>query len=642
MAFIWNLGVFVVVTAAANELARYLKRVGLPLISGFLIVGILAGPYVFDFFSPGVTALLRYVDMVSLAFIALAAGGELHLSEVRGQLRSLIAIISAQTVVTLAMGVAATILLAPYIPFTRDMPIQAVVVVGILAGVIMVARSPSSAYALIKELRASGPFTQRVLGVTVLKDAVVIILFAVAMSTAALVLEGVRFNVLQLLFLILELLLDIAVGLLLAALLHRLFALRLSSVWKTGGLLLLGFLVFVFAEQMREVHLGPVRVFTEPLLICMTAGLAMANFSRYRTEFHTVVEGVAPLIFVLFFTSVGVSLRLDILTQSWAIILVLVLVRAIGVYLGSMIGGIVSGVRMRENWVMGLTFLTQAGVSIGLSEEVAVEMHPWGEAFATLMVGSIVINQLIGPPLFKWALQWVGEARLKGQDIEGERSVLIFGSNNEMFALARELQRTGWQIQVVNLDGDGSATVPAGVPVQQIHEISPESFRSLGPDRFHDIVLMCGDDELNYRLCRLAYEYAPQARCIVRLNDPANLARFQELEAIVLSPATAYIQLLGVVVRAPSAVAPILLGQDIQRNIMEVIVRTRRLEGVPLRDITLPPGVLVLSIRRRNQILVPHGHTRLSVGDRVTLFGEAEDLETAAAFFRVGTYAAVV
>ncbi len=642
MAFIWNLGVFVVVTAAANELARYLKRVGLPLISGFLIVGILAGPYVFDFFSPEVRVLLRYVDMVSLAFIALAAGGELHLSEVRGQLRSLVVIISAQTVVTIGIGVVALILLAPYISFTQEMPIQAVVAVGILAGVIMVARSPSSAYALIKELRASGPFTQRILGVTVLKDAVVIILFAVGVSIAALIFEGVGFDIFQLLVLVLELLLDIALGLLLAGLLHRLFALRLPSLWKTVGLLLLGFLVFVVSDQLREVHLGPVRFFTEPLLICMTAGMVMANFSPYRTEFHTVVEGVAPLIFVVFFTSVGVSLRLDILTQSWAIILALVAVRAIGVYLGSMIGGVLSGVSMRENWVMGFTFLTQAGVSIGLSEEVAAEFHPWGEAFATLMVGSIVINQLIGPPLFKWALQWVGEAHVDGESVEEERSVLIFGSNNEMFALARELQRTGWQIQVVNLDGPGNAAVPEGVPVQHIPEIGPESFQSLGADHFHDIVLMCEDDELNYRLCRLAYEHAPQARCIVRLNDPANLARFQELEAIVLSPATAYIQLLGVVVRAPSAVAPILLGQDIQRNITEVIVRTRRLDGAPLRDISLPPGVLVLSIRRRNQVLVPHGHTRLRVGDRVSLFGEAEDLEKAATLFRVGSYASVV
>lgn len=642
MAFLWNSGVLLVVAAAANELARYLRRLGLPLISGFLIVGILAGPFVFDFFGPEISSVLGYVDMVSLAFIALAAGGELHLSEVRGQLRSLISIISAQTVVTLVVGVIAMILLAPYISFTRDMPPQAVIAVGILAGVIMVARSPSSAYALIKELRASGPFTQRVLGVTVLKDAVVIILFAIAVSMGALIFEGASFDIFHILALVLELVLDVMVGLLLAALLHGLLSLHLPSSIKVAALLLLGFLVFVLAEQLREVHVGPIRPFTEPLLICMTAGFIIANFSRYRTEFHTVVEGIAPLIFVFFFASVGVSLRLDILAQSWIIMLVLVLVRAAGVYMGSVVGGVISGVPMRENWVLGLTFLTQAGVSVGLSEEVAVEFHPWGEAFATLMVGSIVINQIIGPPLFKWAVQWVGEAHVGDQDIEEERSVLIFGSNGEMFALARELMRTEWQVRVVNTKQEETVPVPKGVQVMHITEITPESFKALEADRFEDIVLMCQDDELNYELCRMAYETAPQARCVVRLNDPGNLARFQELEAVALTPATAYIQLLSAVVRAPSTVAPILLGQDIQRNIMDVTVRSSHLDGVVLRDITLPAGVVVLSVQRRNQILVPHGHTYLRVGDRVSLFGEADDLEDAATFFRVGASSSVL
>ena len=40
-------------------------------------------------------------------------------------------------------------------------------------GVIAIARSPSSAIAVVRELRADGPFTQTVLGVTMVTDVVV-------------------------------------------------------------------------------------------------------------------------------------------------------------------------------------------------------------------------------------------------------------------------------------------------------------------------------------------------------------------------------------------------------------------------------------------------------------------------------------
>ena len=53
------------------------------------------------------------------------------------------------------------------------------VVVSMLAACVAVARSPSSAIAVVSELQADGPFTQTVLGVTMVTDVVVILLFGV-------------------------------------------------------------------------------------------------------------------------------------------------------------------------------------------------------------------------------------------------------------------------------------------------------------------------------------------------------------------------------------------------------------------------------------------------------------------------------
>ena len=60
-----------------------------------------------------------------------------------------------------------------------EMPEKHKFAIAILFGTIFVARSPSSAIAVINEMRASGPFTKTVMGVTVVKDVLVIILFAI-------------------------------------------------------------------------------------------------------------------------------------------------------------------------------------------------------------------------------------------------------------------------------------------------------------------------------------------------------------------------------------------------------------------------------------------------------------------------------
>ncbi len=64
----------------------------------------------------------------------------------------------------------------------------------------------------------------------------------------------------------------------------------------------------------------------------------------------------------------------------------------------------------RNSW---LAFITQAGVSLGLTAIVAKRFPEWGTTFATLVVAVIAVNQFIGPIAFKAALTRVGEARLE-------------------------------------------------------------------------------------------------------------------------------------------------------------------------------------------------------------------------------------
>ena len=60
--------------------------------------------------------------------------------------------------------------------------------------------------------------------------------------------------------------------------------------------------------------------------------------------------------------------------------------------------------------MFGLGFYTQAGVSLGLTQEIAHRFPGWGAEAATFLVGCITLNQLVGPVTFKFALDRMGES----------------------------------------------------------------------------------------------------------------------------------------------------------------------------------------------------------------------------------------
>ena len=418
-----------IVVLAARQLGFIFNRFNLPLISGFLFTGIITGPFVLDFIHREDIPYFLLFDEMALAFIAFAAGAELELHVIRGYFRSIVSIISGQVLAVFGIGIVAFLLIKDIVPFMVGLPQREVVAIALLGATIMIARSPSSALAIIKELRARGPFTHKVLGATVLKDAVVIVIFAAAISIAAVLVEGVPFNTLLLLFVLFEILLDIGLGILIGLLLRELSKLP-SQFMKSILILLLGLGIFLFSTELHEFQLPflPIHIFSEPLLICMTAGFYVANYTRLASDFQHTLEEMAPGIFLIFFTLVGIELELDVLGQTWGIIVILFVVRLIGIFVGTVVGTLFARDQSPGNSLLGLGFITQAGVSVGLAKEIGVEFGHWGAELATLSIGVIVLNQIVGPPLLKWAINRVGEAHTRAEtpEFDGSRDVCDF------------------------------------------------------------------------------------------------------------------------------------------------------------------------------------------------------------------------
>ena len=620
---------FAIIALAAQRVGHFFSRVQLPLISGFLFAGILVGPHVLGLIDQETVDNLRFVDEISLAVIAFAAGSELYIKEMRSRVKSIAWVILGNVIAIPVLGVIAFLALADFVPFLQPMSMTSRLAVALLAGAILIARSPSSAIAIVDELRARGPFTQTVLGVTMISDVVVIIFFALSSSLADALLTDLHFDVSFLLLIVEEFALEVAFGYLVGRLLAFILSRHLPAWVKEATILASGYGIFLAVNWLRSFsHANlPFEIFLEPLLVGMIATFVVANFTPYRAELRKLLEEIGPPIYIAFFTLTGASLALDVLVYAWSIALALFAARLIGLFIGSFGGGVAAGDPMKHNRISWLAYITQAGVGLGLAKEVAVEFPGWGDAFAATIIAVIVLSQLVGPPAFKWAITKAGEAHPKGRagDHAGRRAVII-GLEAQSVTLARLLQSSGWGVIVASRHAE-SVNDPnrIDIEIRHIAELNQECLRKVGAVDADAVVTMLSNDE-NYRVCELLYENFGVENVIARLTEAGDYDRFQKLDVTLVEPSTAIAHLLDHFVRSPSATS-LLLGLDKDQAIAEVQLQNIALHGMALRELRLPIDALILSVRRKGSALISHGYTQLELGDWVTIVGSPESVD---------------
>ena len=629
--FIYAVVSFFLLSLAALHVGNAFSYLRLPVISGFLLTGILVGPFVLGFIDHDVVERLHFIDQVALAFIAFSAGSQLFLKELRSRLKSIFSVTFFLVIFTLGLSALAIFLLSSQVSFLAHFDNSAKIGIALLAGTVLVTRSPSVAIAIINELRAKGPFTQTVLGVTVIMDVVVISLFAINSSLAKSLIAASAVNLGFLVELSLELGLSFLLGYLLYLALTFLLSTKLRKRFKIIPILLLGYACFVFADGLA--HISHQRFHTEfhlePLLICMLAGFLTTNYSPYKAEFGHILSKSSIPIYLAFFTITGASIELNVLSVTWPITIALFATRLLGGFLGSFLGGALVGEPTQHNRIRWMGFVTQAGVGLGLASEIAGTFPDWGSSLATIIISVIVINEIVGPLFFKWAITIVGESHVKApHEFDGVRDALIFGLERQSFVLARQLKAHNWQVKIVALEHRNGNDIAnsADIDIVYIKDLEPDSLESINMRRADAIISMLTSDEQSYQLCERVYENYGIETMVVRLNDRANIKPFQDLGVLIVDPSTATVQLLEEFVRSPYATS-LLLGMNESQDIVDIELRERNLHGVLLRDLRLPLDALVLSIKRGERVFVTHGYTRLQLGDRVTVVGSPESIE---------------
>jgi len=620
---------FLIVTVAASRLSLYFLKVKLPIITGLLVIGIISGPFVLKLIPSEALSQLGFINDVSLSFIAFAAGAELYLAELKGRMKSIKWMTFGQLFFTFVLSSIAVYYLSERIPFMTGFSSGVKLAIALLIGVIFVARSPVSAIAIINEMRAKGPFTKTAIGVTVVKDVLVIILFTLCFAIADALISGIPIDFILIVILIGELFLSFLLGWGLGKLMNLVLGLSMSTTIKSIFLIVLGYLSFFFAHELHhysQEFLG-FHIYVEALLICILASFYVVNYGNNRREFNKIIEKVVPKIYIMFFTLTGAALSLDSFMQAFSIAIVFFFIRLITMAIGAYVGGRLAGDPKEYNRISWTPYVTQAGVALGLVSIVSQKYPEWGVEFATVLVTVIVINQIVGPPLFKWSILKVGESHRKHDMLheEREKKVFIFGLEGESLALARQLISSGVQVKFATRSKEKASHEYKGVPVVHINDLGIEEMKRIGANEADSFILFYQDEE-SLAICELAYEHFGTRHLIVRLHDRKLMKRFQELGALIVEPSSMLISLMDHLVRSPIATS-IILGMDENQDTEDVEMQNSDYHGMSLRELQVPSDIIILATKRNENPIISTGYTRLRLGDVLTLVGSRESLE---------------
>ena len=398
-------GPFAVVSAVgflllAGMLAsQLLEAIGLPHLTAYILVGIVAGPHVLHLVDHEAVVSLAPVNTLALALIALAGGAEL-----RGPLLvPLRKSLGYGTLVhsvfgTLGMG-AVFLAFSRALPFARDQPQLALWGIAVLWGVLSVSRSPSATLGILAQTRPDGPLSRFALSFVMSSDIAVAVLMTLAITLVRPLIDPMSGIALRDLA---ELGHEILGSITLGGTIGMVLAIYLRLV--SGQLLLvLIALGFGLTEGLRYLHF-------DPLLTFLMAGFVVANLSEQGPKLLHAIEETGSVVFVVFFATAGAHLDLPLLAQLWPIALGLaasrVAITVVGHRFGAQLAADAPTVR-RWGWA---ALVSQAGLTLGLSSVIERTFPSFGAGFRSLVVATVAINELVGPILFKLALDRTGES----------------------------------------------------------------------------------------------------------------------------------------------------------------------------------------------------------------------------------------
>lgn len=401
-----SMGLLVLGGFLAGELAA---SIALPRVTAYLLFGIVVGPSLASWLPKGFPTLvpqaelnyLEFVQALAVSLIGLIAGSELKIPFLRTAGSRICKMLAFESVGVALCVCVLLVVVAGAVPLlAQRTPNERWFLIAVLTALIS-ASSPAVVVAILRETQASGPFAQTSLAMVVLKDLVLVIVISALLAawtsgqsqgTAWEATFGVSWHLAG------SLLVGLIFALVLGVIAKR-TRFRLDMVMVIAG--------FAIALSGKLLNVAP-------LIVGITAGFALTNLSPNTSRrLFSSIDNILPTTYVIFFATTGAKISLDSLMIIWPLAVGACAVRFVGCWSGLRIGCRVAGASDLERKWLWTSMVSQAGVSIALASEIhrVFAQQEWAVQLQSFMLATIVINEVIGPPLMRLGVIRSGEAR---------------------------------------------------------------------------------------------------------------------------------------------------------------------------------------------------------------------------------------
>ena len=395
-------------------MSRVAKPLGLPAVTGYLVAGILIGPYclgALGFEGMGFVSVenvkeYQIISDAALGFIAFAIGNEFRLSQLKqiGKTATFIGIFQA-VIATLLVD---AVLIGLHFIIPDKLPLSMAIILGAIAA----ATAPAATLMVVRQYKAKGKLTDLLLPIVAIDDAVGLVIFAISFGIAKAIEHG-QFNVASI---IIEPVVLIAASLLLGFIMGLLFSVceRFFSSNSKRLCLSVTCVLFTVALSMIKFEIGGIHIGFSTLLVCMMLGTVFCNICDFSAEIMEKTDKWTVPLFVLFFVMSGAELELSVFTDIVivGIGIAYIVTRSFGKYLGAYGSAKLMKCDEKTTKYLGITLLPQAGVALGMSVTV-MEIGEVGQIVRNIVLFSVLIYELVGPVLTKIALTKAGNIEPK-------------------------------------------------------------------------------------------------------------------------------------------------------------------------------------------------------------------------------------
>lgn len=321
----------------------------------------------------------------------------------------------------------------------------------------------------------------------------------------------------------------------------------------------------------------------------------------------------------IFFILVGVNLELGVLFESPESLLLLPVLLLL-----SLIVKVVPALVFRKVISWRETLAAGTLLNTHLSLEIAVvviglRLGLISEPASVTVILFAVVTVLLMPVIFN--------AIMPERDKSEERYMVVYGAGDLGIQVGKTLRSHGENVrflepetrQVDQARQAGFDTIHATTIVECLREATRGDI--------HALLVLSNDDTKNLLVAHAAVKQGIE-HIIALVNDPSRLSEFRTLGVQTYTPTLFRPALLAMMARSPDIFQLMISAEDDQ-DVREAYVRNPLGAGQMLHTLGLPGNLLILSIGRNGDLLIPHGNTRLEFGDRITLLGNVDELQSA-------------